>query len=173
MPSYAYTKLLKRTGQDNAPGIKKRVLVAPRSSFAILAEPAGTVGNKLRIAADHTFELGMGWVELYTTLDTGSLTAETVGERDSRSTNPKVECFHPGIYAEALEFAEEAKNDEWIALVQQLDGTYVQLGSDGLECDITYSAGSGTVSSGANGLTFTIECFGKLFLYEGAITLKP
>jgi hypothetical protein len=173
-----YNKLTKRTSRSNAPGLKKKILVAPRSYFALdgLKKPAddpAVPGSSIRITEAHTFLAGKGWEELYTTLDTGELTGESVGERDSRTTNPKVVAMHPGLYAEALEFGEKAKGDEFIVLVEQLDSTFVQLGQDGLECDITYSFGSGKVSGGYNGLTFNIESFGPVFIYEGAITMKP
>jgi hypothetical protein len=174
-----YNKLVKRTSISNAPGIKKKVLVAPRSYFAAsggLQEPSATpatMGDQLKITTDHTFETGKGWMELYTTLDTGELTGESVGDRDSRTTNPKVEAKHPGLYAEALAFGEMAKGDEFIVLVEQLDGTFLQLGQDGLECDITYSFSSGKVSGGYNGITFSIESFGPVFIYTGVITMKP
>ena len=173
--AYDYKKLGRRDG-ENLPGLKTRVLVAPRATFTTLEAPtnAGAVpGDSIVISGSHTFGLTDGWIEMYTTMDTSELTGETIGERDSRGNNPKATAFHPGLYAEALEFAQKAQNDQWIALIERPDGTFIQLGADGLECDITHSVASGKVSGGSNGITFTIETFSKLFIYEGAITMKP
>lgn len=173
--AYDFKKLGKSTS-DNAPGLKKRVLVAPRSTFTALAEPGGAgavAGDTIVISDPHTFGASDGFIEMYTTLATAELTAELVGERDSRTINPKVTAFHPGLYAEALEFGKMAKDEEWIVLVEQLDGSFIQLGQDGLECEITYSLGSGKVDGGSKGITFNIESFGDVFVYEGTITTKP
>ncbi|MBA3899389.1 MAG: hypothetical protein H0X62_04125 [Bacteroidetes bacterium] len=175
MARYDYQNLLKRL-RDNEPGTKKKVFIAPRSAFETLSKPAANpanAGDHLRIAADHVFKVGEGFTVLYTTLDTGKLLAEKIGDRDSRGKNIKFEGKHPGLYAEAAAYEDDAKNDEHIVLVEILDGTVVQLGSDGLECDVTGTYDSSTVSGGYNGWMFLIESFGKLFFYEGAIELKP
>lgn len=176
--AYNYKKLSKPVDKDNAPGLKKRILLAPRSSFLVLAEPispAVAPGDRLRITADHTFGIADGWIEVYTTLDTATFMAEMVGERDSRTTNPKIEFYHPNLRAEALEMFEAGKNDEWIALIQPTDeeDAYIQLGKDGLELDMMYSLEVGTTSSGRNAIKGTIDGYGKIFFYEGVITLKP
>jgi len=172
---YIYSAIPKKL-QDNAPGTKKRVFVAPSSSFLALQAPiaagAGD-GDTIEIGTDHTFNVGFGFTELYTTMDTSELTAETVGDRDSRSLNTKLECFHPGLYKEIMEFANWVKDDEFIVLIEMLDGTVIQLGSDGLECDITAKHGSGKVSGGGKGTTFTVEAFGPIYIYTGVITPKP
>lgn len=177
-----YKSLKKNTGKDNSPGIKKKVFAAPREWFddANVAgglqgpiAPAVNPGDRYRIIADHNFIAGKGFIELYTTLDTGEFTAEAVGDRDSRTTNPKLVVQHPGLDAERIEFAELAKNDDWIVLFEGLGGTVYQMGQDGLECDIVPSRGSGKVSGGYFGSTYNVESFGPIFVYEGAITLKP
>lgn len=173
--AYVYSSLGKKL-QDNAPGTKKRVFVAPRRLITSLAAPAATGtgnGDTIEITGNHTFGASDGFIELYTTMDTSELTAETVGDRDSRSLNAKLECFHPGLYKEVMEFANWVKDDEFIVLVEMLDGTVIQLGSDGLECDITAKHGSGKVSGGGKGTTFTVEAFGPIYIYSGTITMKP
>ena len=172
---YTYADKPKKL-QDNAPGTKKKVLVAPSRLFTAIATPAAAGagdGDTIEITGNHTFAAPDGFVELYTTLDTQELVAEMVGERDSRILNPKFDCFHPGIYKELLEFGNWAKDDEFIVLVQLLDGTYVQLGNEDVGCDITYKLGSGKNSGGGKGATFTVETFGTPYIYAGVVTLKP
>jgi hypothetical protein len=131
---------------------------------------AGTMTTTTQGVTDTTYT--KGFIELYGTLDTAELTAETVGDRDSRTTNPKFVFQNPGLDAEGIEFAEMAKNDEWIILVEQLNGSFIQLGQDGLECDLVPSRSSGKVSGGYTGQTFTAESFGPVFIYQGDITLR-
>jgi hypothetical protein len=180
--SYDYKALKKNTGKDNSPGIKKKVYVAPRSWFDDANVSGGlqvpidvpvNPGDEYTISTDHNFITGEGFIEMYTTLDTGEFTAELVGDRDSRTTNPKLTVMHPGMDAERIEFAENVKNDEFIVLFEGLDGTIYQMGQDGLECDIVPSRASGKVSGGYFGQTFNIESFGPIFVYTGALTLKP
>jgi hypothetical protein len=179
--AFDYKHFKKRVGLDNAPGLKKKAFAAPRSWFAATGglavptpDPMNPVpGENYLITGNHTFETGKGFIELYGTLDTAELTAETVGDRDSRTTNPKFVFQNPGLDAEGIEFAEMAKNDEWIILVEQLNGTFIQLGQDGLECDLVPSRSSGKVSGGYTGQTFTAESFGPVFIYQGDITMKP
>jgi hypothetical protein len=172
-----YRNLKKRTF-DNAPGVKKKAYAAPRSWFEDpdglkIPTPGATPGpgDSYRITATHAFKEGKGFLELYGTLATGEITAETVGERDSRTTNPQFVFQNPGLDAFGIEFAEQAKNDEWIILIPGLDGLVYQMGQDGLECDLVPSRGSGKVDGGYKGHTYTAESFGPIFVYEGDITL--
>ncbi|MEM8564931.1 MAG: hypothetical protein AAGF85_00625 [Bacteroidota bacterium] len=173
--AYDYKKLTKQGG-NNAPGLKKKVLVAPVRTFTSIAVPTAagaTPGDSVDITGDHTFGPSDGFIELYTTMDTSELTGELVGERDSNSTNPKVVANHPGLYKEALEFAKNAKDEDWIVLVEGLDGAYIQIGTEELGADANYRFGSGKVSGGYKGITLNFESFGEVFIYEGTITLKP
>ena len=166
---------LPKKKEFNEPGIKKNVYIGDVSLMTTVAaavNPPVIPGDEALIADSHLFGVGDGFLKLYTTLDTGELTAETIGDLDSRAIAPKLEMFHPGIYEEALEFARNAQICDWIILVEQLNGKYVQMGIEGLEMSISHALGSGKVSGGGKGITFTAEGFSPIFIYEGTITEK-
>lgn len=169
---YTYGHMAKKQ-QGNSPGTKKRIYIARTSDFTALQVPVGAGagdGDMVEIATAHTFPVTKGFTEIYCSFDTGDLTADMVGERDSRIWNPKLVCQHPGIYKEFLELANWVKDEDFIVLVEMMDGTVIQLGADGTECDIQVSMGSGKNSGGYKGFTISIEGFGTPFIYTGVIT---
>jgi hypothetical protein len=173
--AYVYGQRPKKQ-QENSPGTKKRIYLARTSDFLALQVPVAAGagdGDTVEIATAHTFAAPDGFVEIYATFDTGELTMDMAGERDSRIWNNKLVCQHPGLYKEMLEMANWVKDEDFIALVEMMDGSVVQLGADGTECDVTVQGSSGKNSGGYKGFTFTIENFGTPYLYTGVITKKP
>jgi hypothetical protein len=163
-------------GSSNAPGLKKKVLYAPISKFTTIAVPTTQETGEatdVTISGDHTFEIGEGFRTMYTTLDTGKLMSESIGERDGKGHNTKIECFHPGTKAEAVAFSKICQNEEFIVLVEGLDGQYYQVGTEKLGAEMVSNFDSGTVSSGRKGFSFIVETFDMFYLYDGAITEKP
>lgn len=174
--SYEYENL-KKGSQSSDPGIGKIIYGAPVSWFAAagIKKPtaAAVPGDEYKIVDDHVFEVGKGFITLYSTLDTGEFTAEMVGDRDSGTFNPKLMYQNPGINAEKIEFANKSKDDDWIFLVPLVDGTIIQFGTELLPCEVRVSLGSGKVSGGYKGASYEAETFGSIFEYAGTIELKP
>lgn len=174
-----FESLKKNKTRDNAPGIRKTIWIAERDWFAdatgLVAPvpPFTNPGDSLRIATSHTFKTGFGFIPFHSTLGTGQLTGEMVGDKESRTNKPTLVGKHPGLTAEIVEFFQKTKSGDYIVLVQTLAGEVIQLGEDGLECEIMFSFDSGTVESGYQGVTATIENYGKLYFYEGDITEYP
>lgn len=173
-----FESLKKNKVRDNAPGIRKTIWIAEIDWFVDgtgLATPGATTnpGDSLRITTNHTFKEGFGFIPFHSTLGTGQLTGEMVGDKESRTNKPTLVGKHPGLTAEIVEFFQTRKSGDYIVLVQTLAGEVIQLGEMGLECEIMYSFDSGTVESGYQGVTATIENYGKLYFYEGDITEYP
>lgn len=174
-----FASLKKNKVRDNAPGLMKNIFIAERDWFVdneglkAPAPPFTNPGDTLRITETHTFKDGFGFVPFHSTLATGELTAEMVGERESRTNNPSLVAQHPGLTAEVVEFFQTRKSGDYIVLIRTLAGEYIQLGEDGLECEIMYSFGSGKVDGGYQGVTATISNYGKPYFYEGDVTLYP
>ncbi|MGI4867073.1 MAG: hypothetical protein ACRYFZ_24360 [Janthinobacterium lividum] len=164
-------------GDDNTPGLRGFVLTAREDDFLSLAKApkTGTVaGETAIIIADHTFKPGKGWTKQYITLDSNQLKADIVGERDGRGLKIAFEGFHPGNKAEALEFFRVVKNLGLIMLVPDADGTYLQVGAEGLPVELAPAYDSGKLSSGRRGWTVKGEAYANgLYIYSGAITYKP
>ncbi len=174
-----FESLKKNKIRDNAPGLRKDMLLAEREWFDDAADglkkpgAAANPGDTLRITETHAFVAGRGFVPFHTTLGTGQLTGEMVGDKESRTNKPTLVGKHPGLTAENVEFYQKLKSGDYIVLVRTLAGEYIQLGEDGLEAEVMFSFDSGTVESGYQGITATIENYGKLYFYEGDITLHP
>jgi hypothetical protein len=174
-----FESLKKNKTRDNAPGLRKNFWIAERDWFADAdglkapVAPFTNPGDKHRITGTHTFKEGYGFIPFHTTLGTGQLTGEMVGDKESRTNKPTLVGKHPGLTAEIMEFFQGTKSGDYIVLTQTLAGEIIQLGEDGLECEIMYSFDSGTVESGYQGMTVTVENYGKLYFYEGDITEYP
>ena len=174
-----FESLKKNKIRDNAPGLRKNILIAERDWFVALTglkAPVGPFllpGDTLRIVGNHEFITGRGFVPFHSTLATAELTGENVGDRESRTNNPSLVAQHPGLTAEIVEFFQSRKNGDWIVLQQTLAGEWIQMGEDGLEAEIMFSFGSGKVDGGYQGVTATISNFGKPYFYEGDIVYYP
>jgi hypothetical protein len=172
-----YVNLPGLEANENRPGLMKNIYIAPVRDFATLAVPAPTGnmdGSSVVIAADHTFNVGRGWVRMYSTLESAQLIAETIGERDGRGHRSELTAFRPGVSAANIEFANKALYDEFIILVETLEGEFLQMGSERMGVECTGAAlDTGTVGGGRKGYTFTFDTFGSIYVYNGAITELP
>lgn len=164
-------------GEDNTPGLLGYVLTALESDFETLAKAPKTgtnPGDTAIITADHKFKTGKGWTKQYITLDSNEIKAAIVGERDGRGVKINFEGFHPGNKAVALEFGRVVKNLGLIMLVPDADGTYLQVGAEGLPVELAADYGSGRLSGGRRGFTIKGEAYSNgLYIYAGAIAYKP
>jgi hypothetical protein len=174
-----FESLKKNKLRDNAPGLRKNILIAEKDWFVPLTglkAPVGPFeapGDKLRISGNHEFVTGKGFLVFHSTLATAELTGENVGDRESRTNNPTLVAQYPGLTAESVEFFQSLKNGDWIVLQQTLAGELIQMGEDGLEAEIMFTFGSGKVDGGYQGITATISNFGKPYFYEGDIVYYP
>ncbi|WP_201979331.1 hypothetical protein [Hymenobacter rubidus] len=177
MNTFALSNLEGPQGDDNTPGLLGYVLTAREDDFTTIAKApktGTTPGETARIVADHVFKTGKGFTKQYITLDSNQLKAAIVGERDGRGLKVSFEGFHPGNRAAALEFARVVKNLGLIMLVPDADGTYLQVGSEGLPVELACDYDSGKLSSGRRGFTVKGECYANgLYIYEGDVTMKP
>jgi hypothetical protein len=178
MNTYALTHQVGPQGDDNTPGLLGYVYVAREDAFSSIAKApkTGTTPGETAIIADnHTFKDATdGWAKVYITLDSNQLKAAIVGERDGRGLKITFEGFHPGNKANTLEFARIVKNLGLIMLVPDADGTYIQVGAEGLPVELAPDYDSAKLSSGRRGFTVKGEAYATgLFLYAGDIKVKP
>ena len=179
---YNYKPMLK-SGTENDPGLSDIVYYAPHNWFETFAEPANAgaaPGDSVIITDNHTFktpaEVGLtgtalGFIALYTTAGTQQLTMEPVGERDGRGQQWNLAMFHPGSYAEALEFARKITNDSCVILAQDIgSGKWMQLGDKTRRVEISPAFDSGTSDSGRKGWTLTATVYKAAYQYDGQIT---
>ncbi len=164
-------------GEDNTPGLLGYILTALESDFTTIAKAPKTglkAGDTAVIATPHVFKPGKGWTKQYITLDSNMLKAATVGERDGRGLKITFEGFHPGNKAVALEFGRVVKNLGLIMLVPDADGTYLQVGAEGLPVELAPDYDSAKLSSGRRGFTVKGEAYANgLYIYAGDVVMKP
>lgn len=177
MNTYELANLAGPGGDDNTPGLLGYVLLAREDEFTTIAKAPKTgtkAGDTAVIVADHVFKPGKGFVKAYITLESNELKAAIVGERDGRGLKVSFEGFHPGNKPEALEFARVVKNLGLIMLVPDADGTYLQVGSEGLPVELACDYGSGKLSGGRRGFTVKGEAYANgLYIYAGDVLMKP
>jgi len=164
-------------GADNTPGLLGYVYLALERDFATIAKAPKTgtkAGDTAIITDKHTFKDGKGFSKVYMTLDSNTLKAALVGERDGKGYKISLEGFHPGNKAEVLEFARVVKNLGLIVLVPDADGTYIQVGAEGLPVELAPDYDSGKLSGGRRGFTIKGEAYSNgLYIYAGDIVRKP
>jgi hypothetical protein len=177
MNTFALSNLAGPGGDDNTPGLLGFILTAREDDFQTIAKApktGTTAGETAIITADHVFKPTKGWTKQYITLDSNQLKADIVGERDGRGVKISFEGFHPGNRAEVLEFARVVKNLGLIMLVPDADGTYIQVGAEGLPVELAPSYDSGKLSSGRRGFIIKGEAYANgVYIYAGDVLMKP
>lgn len=177
MNTFALNNLAGPGGDDNTPGLLGYILTAREDDFLTIAKApkSGTTpGETAIIKETHKFKPEKGWTKQYITLDSNQLKADIVGERDGRGVKVTFEGFHPGNKAEVLEFARVVKNLGLIMLVPDADGTFIQVGAEGLPVELAPSYDSGKLSAGRRGFIIKGEAYANgVYIYEGDITYKP
>lgn len=178
MNTYALTHQVGPQGDDNTPGLLGFVYVAREDAFKTLAKAPKTgtkLGETAIIAANHEFkDPDDGWAKVYMTLESNKLKAALVGERDGKGIKIEFEGFHPGNKAETLEFARIVKNLGLIMLVPDADGTFIQVGAEGLPVELAPDYDSGTLNAGRRGFTIKGSAYATgLYIYAGDIKVKP
>jgi hypothetical protein len=163
---------------NNSTGINKTILAAPRSWIVTLpstlsAAPSATAGESVTVDADIVFAATKGFVELRMTEDTAELVGEINGDNaDSLRDKLTLTGFMPGLTADRIELAQQAKNDDWILLVKDCGQTFL-IGCDCAPVQAKAALSTGKVSGGAKGHNWTFDAFCGLKLYTGAIQMKP
>ncbi|MGI4833295.1 MAG: hypothetical protein ACRYFK_07520 [Janthinobacterium lividum] len=178
MNTFALNSLFGPQGDDNTPGLLGYVLLAREDAFSKIAKAPKTgvkAGDTAVIVDNHTFkDPADGFAKVYITLDSNQLKAAITGERDGRGLKLNFEGFHPGNKAEALEFFRVVKNLGLIMLVPDADGTYLQVGAEGLPVELAPDYDSGKLSSGRRGWMIKGEAYANgLYIYAGDVKIKP
>lgn len=124
-------------GSDNTGGVQQNIYFARLADIETLPEPivndstaSGSFSQLVTINANIVMKAGKTFFKMYCTLETAGIKSDTQGELDGKSFKNELEFFHPGSQAEALGFAQWAKNSSLIFLVPELDGTVRLLGNN-------------------------------------------
>lgn len=140
-------------------GTAQRILLAPFLDFQTLQAPVAGTSN---ITAAHVFPAGSGkgFIELYVTKDTGTVKWTPQGGPDRRSYKVEGEFFHPGESDDIEQFANDCKNERWIALVPVPGiSDLFQVGDADFQVEIVGSYDATKNSGDGRGWTFKFEAF--------------
>lgn len=166
--------------QDNMGGTTQRLYFASLSTFLSIKKPVvspATLAERVTIATAHTFKSTHCFKQGYCTMDKGQFELEPVGDIDGRSFKGKFKFFVPGNDASLHGFADRAKNDSFIFLIEKPDSEtkgYIQVGTEMFPAKLTGKFNTATNSSGAQGYEFEVEYYtNKCYIYTGTVSLTP
>lgn len=162
---------------DNMGGLTQRLWYAPKADFlsikTVIAVPV-TVDDLVKITTAHTFKTGKCFKVMYITRDKGKVMGEPQGDTDGKSFKQKLESFYPGSDPSMHGFAAMCKNDQFICLAEQADGSVLQVGTERFPASCTPKYDSSSNSSGARGHHFEWETNEtRQYVYTAAITVIP
>ncbi len=171
--SYKFKKLDKPTSGSGAPSTGSR--------FAYLAWTQDLVSfpdtddKNVLLTGQPVFKDGKGLIPIYITTSSREYSYETQGDQDARSFKVKFVGSHPGTELEALEFARNMLDEEFIIFIpgcQSTDSVKVL----GRPCEplIFKSSHKGGKDGNKFEFTFEQEVGGKnvYMLYNGALPLE-
>ncbi len=176
MPPLDYEDSVNVAGEMNFGGMQRKVYVAPLAWFTTVAplDPIGAAGDSVKITGNHVFASGKGFVEVVLIPETVQYNNEPNGEVGSQGQTHKIEGALAGHKAENEEFFAWAKNDEFIAVAVDPDGTMIQVGSENLPARIKKKGGTGLPSAGKRQQDTEIMAYqDRMQFYEGTLTIKP
>lgn len=166
--------------RDNMGGTTQRVFFGPLSTFLVIQTPIAVPVNpedEVDIVTAHTFKPTFCFLKAYTTMNKGKLDTKSQGELDGKSFKQEFEFFYPGSLSEAHAFAAQAKNDNFIFLIEKPDSAvngYLQVGTEMFPAKVSPDFTTGTNESGVQGYTFKVEAVSnKQFVYKSTINLVP
>lgn len=176
-----YQNLLGPDGnEDNMGGTTQRAFLASINDFLSIKTPVSnptTFAEKCEIDGAHTFKTGKCFKKIYCTMDKGKLDLKSQGEIDGKSFKIEGEIFYPGSKSDAHGFAAQAKNDNFMLLIEHPDSEingHLQVGTEKFPAKISPEFTTATNSSGVKGFTFKFEAMASILnVYKNTITLTP
>ena len=170
--AYTIANVVKPTALDNNGGTKKFFYIADVTEFTTLQSfmTYSAAGDEVIISGNHVMATNKAFAKVYITEDSGEVMAETIGSRDGRSKKFTFKGFHPGTSAVFAEFERNWKAKDAIVLIPLANGTYIQGGAAGEECEVVASWKSNKRSGDGAGFDIEISWFGNsLAIYTGTI----
>jgi hypothetical protein len=166
--------------RDNMGGTTQRCYFAAVSKFLSIKTPVaspGTLAAVVEITTAHTFKTGGCFKKMYITQNKGKLDTKSVGDLDGKSFKQEFELFYPGSESEAHGFAAQAKNDNFIFLVEKEDSSvngFLQVGTEMFPAKVSPDFTTGTNESGVQGYMFKVEALAtKQHVYKAAVSVTP
>ena len=164
---------------NNMGGTTQRCYFSELAGFLSIKTPIASpvnIEDLVDIVTAHTFNSGGCFKKAYTQ-NKGKLDLKSVGELDGKSFKQEFEFFYPGNLSEAHAFAAQAKNDNFIFLIEKPDSAnagYLQVGTEMFPAKVSPEFTTATNESGVQGYTFKVEAVtDKQYIYKAAVTVVP
>lgn len=171
-------------GKTSLPGIRQRVYFVKKSDIVSWPklpplEGAKTMGELSTYKGNFVLAADKKWLSLDSLDAKSNVSAESQGEKPSRTSLNKATLKHAGTDEEATGFARQANADNLIYLVQQRNKKFRVMGSEEFDTDTKASQALGEGYTGEAGTTLEIEAtdlcpapfyVGKIEAEEGDIS---
>lgn len=134
--------------------------------------PAASPANQYVMTTAFAMKTGKKFHKGYITQDTGELEFGDNGEIDGKSYKAIFKFFYPGFGDDALQLANDIKNDKLIFIIELPDGKMIQLGSARFFCSVKGNFKTTTTSGRGRGFEFEVQCFVPyIYRYAAAVPL--
>lgn len=176
-----YKKYGKADIRNQDGGYKARLLFAPFDTFLVNALPVvgatPALGDRKKIAADHTFGTGDGFIELTGKINSATSKYTTVGDPGTHVIENTFEITILGNSPELYEMLEDLANDECVFLLKDANclanPDYEQFGDECLTPTIKVDFDAKTTADGSKEHKITGTIRSHKYWYSGEVTMKP
>ena len=148
-------------GGVSMPGIKKRLYFISKSKIVSWPEYDidATTGRPNSSVLNGSFELAADshWYILDILPDKSQLTSEAQGEAPSQTQLNKLTAVHPGVEQDATYIAACLNNDDNVFLVEDQNGMFRVVGSEGWPTKTTVAQDNGQGATGTTSTTISVE----------------
>ena len=172
-----FDNLVWADGRINPSGIKSEIYFAPKTwiaSYPQIDPLADTATENVTFVGDFVMEAGKKFKRLYSTQGKGSVTWETIGEKDCRMFVQKGMFSFPDIDDAGKSMAKSLVNANIVYIVpmpHETEKRYVMLGDEYWDTSSNIGGASGDAPGSAKGITIEVEspCTTPLANYKGVL----
>lgn len=167
-------------GKTNGSGIGKTVYYTPAANIDAWPtitddlDDAANVAGYIGYTGSFTLAPGKYFIKCYNVQGEGSVTAEAIGERDSKMFENHLSIRFPKMTDEVMTFVNAVVNGDGVFVVWH-DGAWRVIGNENYRCDVTPNVTSGDAAGSSKGVTIEAVCpdYKALPKYSGDIVMQP
>lgn len=176
--SFAFTDMLFEDEPENMGGFGSIAYIAVTRDidvFPTIPSSPSTNEEASTMVGDFTMKTDKSFIQVYSTMGTAGVTAESQGEADAKSFRIKGELFYPGTGQDPLALARKLNNAHGVVImVDPNTGKRNCWGTKDLYVTFSASCNFGKAAADRRGVTITFETdsFIPAWIYEGEIPLS-
>lgn len=167
-------------GKANPSGIGSKIFYIRKSEIKTwpnLKDEIASPTDEVTYEGDFEMIAGKTALEIYSTQGVGTVTFETVGEKDCKGINNKLSGSYPDLDDAAVAFVKNEVNANGIFIAKHFNAggipKWVVIGGQHYDPEITFTGESGAKMGDTKGLKFEVTAGDAVALprYTGLITL--